>query len=809
MAGTLGPALAPGERRALLVGVFATTLATLLLEQLDARLLSVITWYHLAFFAVSLAMLGMAAGAIAVFLAGDRLHGAAARRALSRFGAGFAVSIALGHAVNAFVPIYSLRELAFVEFASLGLATISMAVPFFLSGVVVTIALTRVTSEIGLLYGVDLLGAALGCLLVIPLLGGTDLSSSILVAAALAALGAFAFSRLDRETSSLPLGALAAVCAAGAIGNAALGAPLSVQWSKGDRIDRANLAYEGWNDHSYVILKRARRVGPFFWGKGQTGELPEVDSSLLLIDGSAGTPMTGWDGNPDSIDWVQHDVTALPHHLRAGDAAVIGVGGGRDVLAALWGGSRHVLGIEVNGQLLELLRGPFREHAGLADHPRVELVHAEARSYLTHEQRRFDLIQMSLIDTWASTGAGAYSLSENGLYTLEAWQVFLERLKPSGLLSVSRWFAPSALSETSRLLSLAVGALLERGVADPARHLVLVTRGPVATLLASNEPLGPADLETIDRVARANAFQIEAAPGRPPDDAILSGIVASRSRSELVRATEHSALDYSPPTDERPYFFNLLKLSSFRQAMALRAFQATEFAGGVLIGNARATATLLALLGVAMVLTLALIGLPLWRRGLPAMRGGEFALACGYFALIGMGYMLVQIPALQRFSIYLGHPTYALAVVLFTMILFSGLGSFASDRQLALRPGIALIPALAAALIGLLAFVAQPLIESTISARLPVRCVVVVAAVAPISFLLGFCFPLGLRAVAQRSPDATAWMWGVNGAFGVVASILAVLISMAFGISAAWLLAAGLYAALAAIAGRVASAGDA
>jgi hypothetical protein len=174
-----------------------------------------------------------------------------------------------------------------------------------------------------------------------------------------------------------------------------------------------------------------------------------------------------------------------------------------------------------------------------------------------------------------------------------------------------------------------------------------------------------------------------------------------------------------------------------------------------------------------------------------------------------MGYMLVQIPALQRFSIYLGHPTYALAVVLFTMILFSGLGSFASDRQLALRPGIALIPALAAALIGLLAFVAQPLIESTISARLPVRCVVVVAAVAPISFLLGFCFPLGLRAVAQRSPDATAWMWGVNGAFGVVASILAVLISMAFGISAAWLLAAGLYAALAAIAGRVASAGDA
>ena len=186
------------------------------------------------------------------------------------------------------------------------------------------------------------------------------------------------------------------------------------------------------------------------------------------------------------------------------------------------------------------------------------------------------------------------------------------------------------------------------------------------------------------------------------------------------------------------------------------------------------------------------------------MGAGEFALSCCYFAQIGMGYMLVQVPALQRFSIYLGHPTYTLAIVLFAMILFSGLGSFASDRAATPAPAITRVPLLAALLILGLAFGVQPLIELTIEQPLWLRCLVVIALIAPVSFLLGFCFPLGLRAVAARSEDATPWMWGVNGAFGVVASVLSVVMSMALGISSSWIAAATLYAGLAWVGRRIA-----
>jgi len=189
---------------------------------------------------------------------------------------------------------------------------------------------------------------------------------------------------------------------------------------------------------------------------------------------------------------------------------------------------------------------------------------------------------------------------------------------------------------------------------------------------------------------------------------------------------------------------------------------------------------------------------------LPAMGAGDFVASCSYFALIGMGYMLVQVPALQRFSLYLGHPTYTLSVVLFGMILFSGLGSFVSDRLRNPSHAIYQVPLVAALGIAGLAAFAQPLIEATIDQALWLRCAVVLILICPVSFFLGFCFPLGLRAVAARTDDATPWMWGINGAFGVVASVLSIVLSMGLGINSSWVLAAVLYASLALVARRLA-----
>ena len=248
---------------------------------------------------------------------------------------------------------------------------------------------------------------------------------------------------------------------------------------------------------------------------------------MVLIDGEAGTPITKWDGDVSSLDWVSYDVTTLPYHVRQGSVGIIGVGGGRDVLSALWGRNAPITGIEINDSLLRALKGPYRDFAGIAGRPDVELVHGEARSYLSRTDKKFDVLQMSLIDTWAATGAGAFTLSENGLYTLEAWNVFLSTLKPGGVFSVSRWFAPTATSETSRLLALATATLLGRGVATPADRIVMVARNTVATLMVSETPFTDEDRRRIETLCEARGFRTLVAPWASQPDAFLSKIVAS------------------------------------------------------------------------------------------------------------------------------------------------------------------------------------------------------------------------------------------------------------------------------------------
>jgi hypothetical protein len=514
------------------------------------------------------------------------------------------------------------------------------------------------------------------------------------------------------------------------------------------------------------------------------------------IDGCAGTVLTTWDGDPGSLAWVQHDVTALPYHLRrGGDVAVIGVGGGRDLLTALWARSRSVTGIEVNGALIDLLEGELRSRAGLADRPEVTLVHDEARSWLTRTPRRFDVLQMSLIDTWAATGAGAFTLSENGLYTVEAWKVFLGHLTPRGLFSVSRWYSPERASETSRLLALATQALLERGVADPRQHLVLVSGGgAVATLLVSNQPLPRAEVERVLAVQIRYGFRMLLAPGLRPADPLLGRIAASRSSEELEQVLATQPYDYSPPRDARPYFFNIVRPSQLFDASALAAT-----VGVVAEGNLLATRTLIALWAISLFLVVTVILAPLARSGLPRMGRAEFAHAIAYFALIGGGYMLVQVPLMQRFSVYLGHPTYTAAVILFAMILATGAGSFLSDRipierdaRARTRIPLGIAALLVAGTLGL-----QPVIDATIGWGLFARCAIVIAWVGALALPLGLCFPLGLRLVRALSAEATPWLWGVNGACGVLASVTAVAISMWAGIPVSLYAAALAYALLA------------
>jgi len=779
----------PGRTAWLSAGLFLVTLATLMLEVLDTRLLSVVTWYHLSFLAVSVAMLGMAGGAVLVFVGGELFAPERARRLLPGISLALALAIPLSHVANLAMPFPGMHGFPPSEIAALTVATLVLTIPFVISGVAVTLALTRTGARPGLLYGADLIGAAAGCLAIVLMLEKSDITSTAIAVGACCAAASWCFARYDGRAGLTPavIGALLVI---GAAANARSDRPLGIMypkdqwlWLRDDIVD-----YSKWNAHSFVSVWKPMAKTPQYWGAGIDAPHPPVMIAHANIDGQAGTAITQWDGNPASLEWVEYDVTALPYHLRRGKAGVIGVGGGRDVLTAIRFGSPSITGIEINKAILGALQGKYRDFSRVADYPGVRLVHDEARSYLTRAGERFDVLQMSLIDTWAATGAGAFTLSENGLYTREAWQVFLRSLTPTGVFSVSRWFDPGNVSETTRLLSLGVAALLDFGVASPRDHLVLVSRERVATLMVSPSAFTAADRAILDRRAADSEFDLRVTPWTPPRDERFKRITAATSLDDLAAATRDPMLDFGPPTDRRPFFFNLLKPSSLASIAGVN-----YRSEGVVSGNLHATRTLVLLAWIASALVAAIIGWPLLRLGRPDVPAPVFRSALVYFSLIGLGFMFVQIPLLQRFSVYLGHPTYAFSIVLFFMILSAGLGSLFSDRlesrgRLANR-----IPWLIGALALVEAALLQPAIAGTVGWSMPGRTAIVAAFIAPLAFMMGMCFPIGLRLIGRHSDRVTAWMWGVNGAFGVMGSILAVMTSMWISIDAGVVIAAAMY----------------
>jgi len=792
----LGTTTAEGMSRSFLAGLFFITSATLLLEILNTRLLSVVTWYHLSFFAVSMAMFGMAAGALWVYLKPQKFPREDALSSLYRYSILFALSTLICHLIILFTPLSTLGGWDAANFFKMTLITLAVAIPFAFSGVVITVALTQVPGNSGLIYAVDLVGAALGSLACLALLSVLDISSATIASTVVTVLAILFFQRAKTGRSDLRWVALAVVLAIGAFANSQFTSGLRVFYPKGNEISYSDQTIEYWTIHGQILLSPAEeRVGPFYWGAGAGAPVIEgMKLQGLVIDGEAGTAVTQWDGNREGLEWPRFDVTSLPYHLRKeGNVAVIGVGGGRDILTALWAKSKHITGIEINGAILDILQDRRRDFVSLDQQPEVEFVHDEARSFLTRSDETYDVIQMSLIDTWAATGAGAFTLSENGLYTVEGWQIFFDKLAPNGLLSVSRWYSPEALSETNRLISLAAMSLLEQGVDNPGEHAVLVARNTVATLLVSPTPFSDADLDQIESVAAEMAFTVLHSPRQESSERLIRDALASKSSAQLEAATQHEFLDFSPPLDSRPYFFNILKPSALLSTDA----ELGEL-GIVAGGNLLATYTLMLLCLLAFIGVTLVIGVPLLLSGKPQLPKGVFGSGLLYFACIGTGFMMVQIPLIQRFSVYLGHPVYAVSVLLFSMIIAAGLGSSLSDRIAVERDRrwTFVLPLTIVAMIIALYLLSGPIIQATIDQGLLVRCLIVILLVAAAALPMGMCFPLGLRLFRQYSDDCLPWLWGVNGATGVLASVLAVAISMWSGINSSLLVAIGCYSLL-------------
>ena len=462
----------------LYAGMFIIAFSALALEVTLARFLSVVTWYHLAFFAVSVAMLGMTAGAVRVYLRPDEFSADCIEKTLRSAARSYAIDVVLMLALLCLAPM-ELRRSAWTPFFFL-LVTLGCSLPFYQAGIIVSALLTRSDLPTGKLYACDLIGAALGCLFVLFALPIIDAPGVFILCAGLGALAAVVFRTTGSRAADVALVVLSIVAA---IGNSVAPVKIGPRYVKGHLEDPSSHLVDRWNTISRVIVYQGSLNRPQLWGPSDIAPTNAVFSYYMNIDGEAATVLRQFK-SPADIEHLRYDVTNIGHTIQptGQTACVIGVGGGRDIQSALLFDCRDVIGVEINPIFTDLLAGKFRDVAGIANRPDVHLVVDDARSWLTTTTNQFDFIQMSLIDTWASTGAGAFSLSENGLYTVEAWQTFFRRLTAGGIFTVSRWHKQNDLGETGRLVSLAIESLFRFGVREPARHLALITTDRCCTL---------------------------------------------------------------------------------------------------------------------------------------------------------------------------------------------------------------------------------------------------------------------------------------------------------------------------------------
>ncbi len=772
------------------IGLFLVTFTALCIEVTLVRLLSVTTWYHLAFFAISTAMLGMTAGAARVYVKSELFTPEKYMERVTASCIHLALSIPLSLIVLCLVPL-SLHK-SVMSLGALLITTAACALPFYFAGTIISSILTKCDLPIGRLYGFDLLGASFGCLFVLAGLQFMDAPSLLLLCGSISAAAGLCFAGRARPVKHRAVSlTLIAIFAIAAVGNTRSKRGIRPVIVKGERIEYSmKYMFERWNSFSRVAVYYMHHADPQLWGPSPVTPMNPIYQHHMNIDGEAATVMRRFN-TIDDIEHLRYDVVNVAYHLgRKGRACIIGVGGGRDIQSAILFGHEQITGLEINPIFIDLLQGEFRDFAGVAGRPDVKLVKAEARSYLSRIPDRYSIIQISLIDTWAATGVGAYSLSENSLYTVEAWNVFMDRLTPEGILTVSRWHSPEHLGETGRVISLAAGSLLRRGVQDPRQHIALITTDNISTLLVGQQPFSKEDIERLSSICEELKFNATLIPGQQGDDPFLQRILSARSYSDLLTTARSAELNYAPTTDENPYFFNMLRLRNIRSAFSRPL--------GIVRGNMIATATLVGLLLTLAVLVAATIVIPLGLKSehkakiLSAQRTlwtGAF-----YFSLIGAGFMLTEIALIQKLTVLLSHPIYALSILLFTIIASTGIGSLVSERlPLTKLPWLYLYPAITAACIIAERFLLRVVLKDMITTGLAAKTAVSVAVIFPMGMLMGMFFPTGMRLAKRVSPADTPWYWALNGIVGVFASAVAVFISIYVEISTNLYIAAACY----------------
>ncbi len=752
----------------LLAGLALTSFAALLFELALTRLFSVVLFYHFAFLAISIALLGLGAGGVFAYLFNKKLSNYPTRTLATRLCMANALLIVVVLEIVLHVPVS--LEVTGKNFIRLTALYLAAAVPFFLTGLLFSVVFARESSRIPRLYGADLCGGALACLAVVPLLNWLGGPNAILFAGIALGAGAmvWADSPTPRQYSALLACALAVLIAANYSGRL-----IDVVYAKGMFRDPAWVEFARWNALSRVEVDR----------QGQ--------AKAIVIDADASTYIMNADVSRwHETEWEKDLMSAPPalaNVLRPhGDFAIIGPGGGVDVLRAVANGSPSVTGIEINPIIATtIMRGRYADYAQhLYDRPDVHIHVTDGRSYLRATAERFDVVQMTLVDTWASTAAGAFALSENNLYTVEAFQEYFQHLKPNGMIAITRWEFQHP-REALRVVAVGMEALHRLGVANPARHFIVASLGSLdedgipVVVLAKKTPFTDEEENAVEehcaRYSDLDPMYVPSDPGKNP----FADLIASNDPYAFARTY---AYNVAPVNDNAPFFFFTLKPRQILGERSLHHGIDWKVNLGVLV--------LLLVLVISAAAVMLFLVLPLLLNAGP---NRQSPIPLIYFIAVGLGYILVEIAFIQRFVLFLGHPTYALTVVIFLLMVSSGLGSLASRRWLA-RAEKAWMPLiLVFALLASYVFLLPGRLAALVGMHFEYRLLISAALLIPLGFVMGMPFPTGLRSLAtsrtsagpeqEATDNAIEWAWAMNAAASVLGSVLAMVLAIQFGLT--------------------------
>src|ERR671923_2485223 len=753
------------NRRLLFVGIFLIALSGLVLEVSITRIFSAAIWYHFAFVAVSVALVGLGASGLVVQYGVKKLKG--------KWAEDLTIFSAWG--ITIFIPItlFVMHALA-SQVIYLPLFMILFSVPFFFIGIIISAAFSAFGSVAGRLYAADLVGASAGALLVVLFLVLAGGEGVTLIVGLIAAIGATIFSSIAKKTRKLVVSFIFVAFAISLIllnyatqifaiptdPTAQKDLPIYLREHPGSKIVKTQ-----WNSFSRIDVVEGG-------GNASEGLVAKV-----FIDGGAGTNIISWDGNTESRQELSTWMQYLPFKMMQDPKVlVIGSGGGRDVVAALVSSSKDVTSVEINPIIYETVKSYGDRAGNVYSHEYVRSHVDEGRSFITRSAEKYDIIYVPFVDTWASVSSGGLSVSENFLYTVEGFQQYYDHLTDRGKIVTVRW-----LIDAPRFISTFTKVLEQNGVPQDQvyRHLIMVTsesytQDPSVTMVIfSKAPFTDEEIKFLSQSFSQYEYKPILVPGqimREPYSALLNGQINLDQFYSMFNTKVY------PVTDDNPYFL------SFEKPLP-RAVEVLLYAS----------------FGIVAIFLLVPFA---WMK----QRGKEeevlgvnkseigTATVIPYFAALGMGFILIELALLQKLILLMGNPTMTFALLLFTLLISSGAGSLFSSRiaKNNMKNLVFVIGGIAG--LGILyVFFLPHIIYSTIAEPVEIKSIVSIAILAPIGFLMGMPLPTGMRLLKVHRPDYIPWMWAVNGAFSVLGAVLAIAIGIMYGSSLAMVLGILIY----------------